>query len=160
MRTSAGLLPYHHGRSGLEVFVGHMGGPFWARKDEGAWSIIKGLYDAEDEDPLLAARREFAEETGATVAGGEISPLGELRASGKLLTVYAVAADPSLAFVSSNTVTMEWPPRSGRILEFPELDRAQWMPLDQARRLLVKGQRPFLSRLEAALPPPSSAADG
>src|SRR5690606_1315282 len=128
-----------------------MGGPFWARKDEGAWSIIKGLYSADEEDPLTAARREFTEETGAEVGDGEVIPLGELRASGKLITVYAVVADPSLAFVGSNTVTMEWPPRSGRTIEFPELDRAKWLTLDEARRLLVKGQRPFLDRLQKAL---------
>ena len=159
MRTSAGLLPYCRTHSGLEVFVGHMGGPFWSRKDEGAWSIIKGLYDAETEDPLLAAHREFTEETGTTAGDDAILPLGDLRASGKLLTVYAVLADDSLAFVSSNAVTMEWPPRSGRTLEFPELDRAEWMGVEEARRLLVKGQRPFLARLETALPP-LSAADG
>lgn len=107
MRTSAGLLPFRRTADGVEVFVGHMGGPFWARKDEGAWSIIKGLYSADEEDPLTAARREFTEETGAEVGDGEVIPLGELRASGKLITVYAVVADPSLAFVGSNTVTME-----------------------------------------------------
>ncbi|NLW98674.1 MAG: NUDIX domain-containing protein [Actinomycetales bacterium] len=151
MRTSAGLLPFRRTADGVEVFVGHMGGPFWARKDEGAWSIIKGLYSADEEDPLTAARREFTEETGAEVGDGEVIPLGELRASGKLITVYAVVADPSLAFVGSNTVTMEWPPRSGRTIEFPELDRAKWLTLDEARRLLVKGQRPFLDRLQKAL---------
>ena len=151
MRTSAGLLPFRRTVDGVEVFVGHMGGPFWARKDEGAWSIIKGLYSAEEEDPLTAARREFTEETGAEVGDGEVIPLGELRASGKLITVYAVVADPSFAFVRSNTVTMEWPPRSGRTIEFPELDRAEWLTLDEARRLLVKGQRPFLDRLQKAL---------
>ncbi len=151
MRTSAGLLPFRRTADGVEVFVGHMGGPFWARKDEGAWSIIKGLYSADEEDPLTAARREFTEETGAEVGDGEVIPLGELRASGKLITVYAVVADPSLAFVGSNTVTMEWPPRSGRAIEFPELDRAKWLTLDEARRLLVKGQRPFLDRLQKAL---------
>lgn len=151
MRTSAGLLPFRRTADGVEVFVGHMGGPFWARKDEGAWSIIKGLYPADEEDPLTAARREFTEETGAEVGDGEVIPLGELRASGKLITVYAVVADPSLAFVGSNTVTMEWPPRSGRTIEFPELDRAKWLTLDEARRLLVKGQRPFLDRLQKAL---------
>lgn len=158
MRTSAGLLPYRRTESGLEVFVGHMGGPFWARKDEGAWSIIKGLYDAAEEDPLAAARREFREETGVSAGDGEVLPLGELRASGKLLTVYAVAAS-SLAFVSSNMVTTEWPPRSGRMIEFPELDRAEWLEIAEARRVLVKGQRPFLARLEQSVPP-AAAADG
>lgn len=150
MRTSAGLLPHRAGAGGIEVFVGHMGGPFWSRKDEGAWSIIKGLY-TEDEDPLAAARREFIEETGTSVGDGEVVPLGELRASGKLLTVYAVVADPSLAFVSSNAVTMEWPPRSGRTIAVPELDRAQWLGIDEARGLLVKAQRPFLNRLQQAV---------
>lgn len=159
MRTSAGLLPYRRTASGLEVFVGHMGGPFWARKDEGAWSIIKGLYSAPDEDPLVAARREFVEETGTSAGDGEVVPLGELRASGKLLTVYAVVADASLVFVSSNPVTTEWPPRSGRTIEFPELDRAEWLGIDEARRLLAKGQRPYLDRLEKAVPLPP-AADG
>lgn len=145
---SAGLLPFL-ADDVLHVFLGHMGGPFWARKDEGAWSVVKGLYDPAVETPLTAARREFREEVGVEPPAGEAIPLGDLRASGKIITAYAVRADRSLAYVSSNLVGIEWPPRSGRTVEFPELDRAQWLPLDESRRLIVRGQRPLLDRLEA-----------
>jgi predicted NUDIX family NTP pyrophosphohydrolase len=127
-----------------------MGGPFWARKDDGAWSIPKGEYAA-DEDPEAAARREFAEELGAPVPAGDLAPLGELRASGKVLAVWAVEGDLDAAACRSNTFSLEWPPRSGRVQEFPEIDRAGWFPLTQARNKLVKGQVPFLDRLAARL---------
>jgi predicted NUDIX family NTP pyrophosphohydrolase len=127
-----------------------MGGPFWARKDDGAWSIPKGEYAA-DEDPEAAARREFAEELGAPVPAGDLVPLGELRASGKVLAVWAVEGDLDAAACRSNTFSLEWPPRSGRVQEFPEIDRAGWFPLTEARNKLVKGQVPFLDRLAALL---------
>lgn len=147
-KRSAGLLPYRWRGDWLEVFLVHPGGPFWASKDDGAWSIAKGEY-ARDEDPFLTALREFEEEVGQPPPSGPASLLGEYRqASGKLITGYAVAADFEVTDVVSNTFSMEWPPRSGLIGEFPEVDRAEWMPLELARRKLVGGQLPFLDRLE------------
>src|SRR5690606_488156 len=108
---SAGLLPYLEDPDGLHVFLGHMGGPFWARKEVGSWSIIKGIYNPETEDAQDAARREFREEIGVDPPSAEEIPLGQLRASGKLITVYAVAGDRSLAYRSSNPVSIQWPPR-------------------------------------------------
>lgn len=124
----------------LEVFLVHPGGPFWARKDEGAWSIPKGLYEA-DENPLDAAQREFAEETGTRVAG-EFAPLGEFKlpSGGKLLSVWAVEGNIDASSVTSNLFEMEWPPRSGKRAQFPEVDRAGWFAPDVARVKLTKGQ--------------------
>ena len=157
-RHSAGLLPYALTAGAgsdkverIEVFLGHMGGPFWARKDDGAWSVVKGEYDPAAEEPLAAARREFEEETGVDLPVPEVVPLGEARSSGKRIVVWAVPADRSLALVSSSTFTIEWPPRSGRLAEFPELDRAEWLALDRARRAIVKSQVAFLDRLERLL---------
>ena len=151
MVTSAGLLLYRDGPDGVEVLLGHMGGPFWARKDDGAWSIPKGEHGPDD-DPLAAAKREFAEELGTSVPAQEFLPLGWLRQSGaKLLTVWAAEGDLDTAAVTSNTFELEWPPRSGRIQEFPEIDRAAWFDLDTARSKLVKAQLPFLDRLAAQL---------
>jgi predicted NUDIX family NTP pyrophosphohydrolase len=154
-RQSAGLLPYTvtagGGSDAVEVFLGHMGGPFWARKDEGAWSVVKGEYDPATEEPLAAARREFEEETGVDLPVPEAIPLGEVRSSNKRIEVWAVPADRSLAWVSSSTFTLEWPPRSGRSADFPEVDRADWFPLDAARRAIVKSQVPFLDRLQRLL---------
>lgn len=152
-RTSAGLLPYRVAGDGtLEVLLGHMGGPFWAKKDAGAWSVIKGEYDPEEE-PETAARREWVEETGVPVPRGELIPLGDVRQkSGKRVTAWAVEApqlDP--AELSSNTFEIEWPPRSGRRAEFPELDRTEWMPLDAAAERIVTGQRPLLDTLRERL---------
>jgi predicted NUDIX family NTP pyrophosphohydrolase len=146
-RTSAGILLYRVRPGGPEVLLGHMGGPFWAKKDDGGWSIPKGEHGP-DEDPLAVARREFAEELGAPVPAEDLVPLGTLRVtSGKLLAVWAVEGDLDAAAAQSNTFTMEWPPRSGRVQEFPEIDRAVWFGLDEARSKLVKGQVPFLDRL-------------
>ena len=147
MRTSAGLLPYRVVDGSIEVFLVHMGGPFWARKDEGAWSLAKGEYVRGEEEPLEVAEREFAEEVGRPAPTGERLPLGEVRQSGKVVTAYAVLTDEDLAFVRSNVVQIEWPPRSGRMIGVPEVDRAGWMTLEQARVRLVKGQRAFLDRL-------------
>lgn len=145
--TSAGILLYRTAR-GLEVWIGHMGGPYWARKDDGAWSIPKGLYDPAEE-PLSAAKREFEEEIGAPPPVVEYLRLGEFRqSSGKLLTVFAADADFAVDAIASNTFTLEWPPRSGRMQEFAELDDARWFPVDVARRKLVKGQLPMLAALE------------
>jgi predicted NUDIX family NTP pyrophosphohydrolase len=131
------------------VLLGHMGGPFWTGKDEAAWSIPKGLYD-EDEEPLTAAAREFTEELGLPlpVPLDDLQPLGELRQpSGKRLAVWAAESDLDPASVVPGMFTMEWPPRSGKTAEFPEIDRAAWWPIEVARTKLVKGQRPFLDRL-------------
>jgi len=150
-RRSAGLLLWRRGPQGVEVLIGHMGGPFWARKDERAWSIPKGEY-AEGDDPLAAALREFAEEMGRPAAGGPVTPLGEFRQSGgKVVTVFAREGDFDATRIVSNHFTVEWPPRSGRFRSFPEIDRAEWMALDAARPKLVSGQVPALDKLAAAV---------
>ena len=147
-RTSAGLLLYRrHPERGVEVLVGHMGGPFWARKDAGAWSIPKGEHGPGD-DPRDAALREFAEEMGTPAPVADLVPLGEVRQSGgKRLTAWAAEGDFDAAGAVSNTFSLEWPPRSGRVQEFPEIDRAAWLTVDDAREKLVKGQVPLLDRL-------------
>jgi predicted NUDIX family NTP pyrophosphohydrolase len=146
-RTSAGILLYRHGASGPEVLLGHMGGPFWARKDDGAWSLPKGEHGP-DEEPLAVARREFEEETGSPVPAVDLVPLGECRVTRvKVLTVWACEGDLDAGACRSNTFQLEWPPRSGRMQEFPEIDRAAWFAVDEARAKLVKGQVPFLDRL-------------
>jgi predicted NUDIX family NTP pyrophosphohydrolase len=146
-RSSAGILLYHGADDALEVLLVHPGGPFWARKDAGAWSIPKGEY-SDDEDPLAAARREFAEELGSEPPPGEPSDLGEIRQkSGKLVHAWALAGDLDASEIRSNTFTLEWPPRSGRMGEFPEVDRAQWFALDLAREKLNPAQVAFLDRL-------------
>ncbi|WP_448638695.1 NUDIX domain-containing protein [Geodermatophilus sp. URMC 63] len=146
-RRSAGVLLYRREPDGtVAVLLGHMGGPFWARKDDGAWSIPKGEY-ADGEDPLVAARREFAEELGSPVPAAGLVPLGDLRAGGKVLTVWAAEGDLDATAIRSNTFPLEWPPRSGRVQEFPEVDRAAWFGVEEARTKLVTGQRPYLQRL-------------
>ena len=149
-RTSAGVLLHRRGADGVEVLLGHMGGPFWATKDAGAWSIPKGEYDT-GEDPFAVARREFEEELGSPVPATEFMPLGEVKASGKVLTVWAASGDFDVTTAVSNTFDLEWPPRSGRMQEFPEIDRAAWFPLPEARAKVVRGQVPFLDRLAALL---------
>jgi predicted NUDIX family NTP pyrophosphohydrolase len=149
---SAGVLLYRIRDDGaVEVLIGHMGGPFWARKDDAGWSIPKGEA-APGEEPFAVARREFAEELGSPVPASEFVDLGELRvSSGKVLSVWAAAGDLDAAATVSNMFSMEWPPRSGRLQEFPEIDRSAWFPVDVARQKLVKGQVPFLDRLLDAL---------
>ncbi|MGC7094809.1 NUDIX domain-containing protein [Amycolatopsis lurida] len=149
-KRSAGILLYRGGSAHTEVMLGHMGGPFWARKDEAAWSVPKGEYEP-DEAPLAAARREFEEELGLPVPDGEHVELGEVRQSGKVVTVFAIEADLDPALAVPGTFEMEWPPRSGRMQEFPEMDRFEWFDLAEAERKLVKGQRPFLGRLAERL---------
>lgn len=145
-KTSAALLLYRHGSDGLEVLIAHMGGPFWARKDAGAWSIPKGEYS--DEEPLAAARREFAEEMGSPPPAGEAVPLGTVRQSGgKSVTTFAVEGDFDLDGFRSNTFELEWPRGSGRMQEFPEVDRAAWVSVPVAREKLVKGQVPVMDAL-------------
>jgi len=154
-RRSAGILLYRHHARGQtpDVMLGHMGGPFWARKDEGAWSIPKGEY-ADGDDPLAAARREFLEEIGQPVPDGAMLDLGEVRQSGgKIVRAWAVEADLDVSAIVSNTFELEWPPKSGRIESFPEINRAEWFDLDTAAEKIVKGQRELLTRLHAAVMP-------
>ncbi|WP_445399399.1 NUDIX domain-containing protein [Streptomyces sp. LE64] len=150
-RRSAGLLLFRRRPTGPEVLLGHMGGPWWAGRDAGAWSVPKGEY-APPEEAWQAARREFREELGLAPPAGTAVALGEtVQAGGKVVTVWAVEADLDPADVVPGTFTMEWPPRSGRTGTFPELDRVAWFGLDAAREALVKGQRAFVDRLAAAL---------
>ena len=138
---------YRRGSHGAEVFLVHPGGPFWAKKDRGAWTIPKGEYD-EMEPPLDAARREFNEETGFTAAG-PFHELGEIRqASGKIVTAFACEGDCDAAALVSNFCEVEWPPRTGRMLEIPEVDRGSWFALDAAGERIFPAQRPLLERLK------------
>jgi predicted NUDIX family NTP pyrophosphohydrolase len=148
-RHSAGLLLYRR-RGGLEVLLVHPGGPFWAGKDLRAWSIPKGEYDP-GEDPLAAARREFREETGFSVAG-EFIPLTPLKQpSGKIIAAWALEGDCDPAAIRSNLFTLEWPPHSGRQQQFPEVDRGAWFSLAQAVEKITQAQRGFLEELQARL---------
>jgi predicted NUDIX family NTP pyrophosphohydrolase len=143
---SAGILLYRQAELGLEVLLVHPGGPFWAKKDDGAWSIPKGLFEP-GEEALAAARREFAEETGHSPSGNFVA-LGAFRQpSGKTVVAYAVAGDFDLTEFRSNSFEMEWPPRSGRLRSFPEADRAGWFTLGQARQKLNKGQVAIIEAL-------------
>jgi predicted NUDIX family NTP pyrophosphohydrolase len=151
MTTSAGLLLYRITSDGPQLLLGHMGGPFWARKDEGAWSIPKGEHDA-DEPPERAAVREFTEELGSAPPDGPLVPLGSVRQrGGKHVTVFAREADFDADHILPGTFELEWPPRSGRRQSFPEIDRAAWFEPAEARRRLVAAQVEFVDRLLAAL---------
>lgn len=157
-KLSAGLLLYRVDGGQPEVLIAHPGGPFWARKDDGAWSIPKGEYvvdgDSAD-DPWAAAQREFTEELGIAPPDGPRIELGEVRqAGGKVVTVFAVGADLDVTDARSNTFEMEWPPKSGRMQEFPEIDRVAWVSLEVARVKLLKGQLPILDRLLVHLESP------
>ena len=149
-KLSAGLLLYRLDDSdglGIEVLLAHMGGPFWARKDDGAWSIPKGEYLPGD-DALAAAKREFEEELGSPPPAVDYRELGTVsQPGGKLVTAWAAEADFDATAIVSNTFEMEWPRRSGRLTSFPEIDRAAWFPVGIARSKLLAGQRPFLDRL-------------
>lgn len=145
-KTSAGILLYRRRGRALEVFLVHPGGPFWAKKDLGAWSLPKGEFE-EGEEPLAAAVREFTEETGFPI-DGDFRPLPPLRQpSGKTIFAWAVEGDCDPAALRSNLFSMEWPPKSGRRQEFPEVDRAAWFGIDEARERIIGGQAPFLDRL-------------
>lgn len=149
-QPSAGLLLHRIRTSGPEVFLVHPGGPFWAKKDAGAWTIPKGEI-APGEEPLAAAQRELAEETGIVVAGPFV-PLGTVRqAGGKLIHAFAAPADFDPAAIVSNTFKLEWPPKSGRWAEFPEIDRAAWYGLEEAAGKINPAQAGFLPRLQKAL---------
>jgi predicted NUDIX family NTP pyrophosphohydrolase len=151
-RRSAGILLHRAGPGGREVLLVHPGGPFWAKRDDGAWSIPKGEYD-DGEEPLAAARREFEEEIGAALEHvGELIELGEVRQRNrKVVSAWAAEGDVDAAAVRSNTFEMEWPPRSGRRQAFPEIDRAEWFPLARAREKLIEAQAAFVDRLEERL---------
>jgi predicted NUDIX family NTP pyrophosphohydrolase len=151
-KRSAGILLYRDGAGGSktrEVLLVHPGGPFWARRDDGVWSIPKGEYD-EGEEPLACALREFEEELGSALEPrGELVELGEVRQRNrKLVTAWAAEGDLDVSAVRSNTFTMEWPPRSGQTQEFPEIDRAEWFTLARAREKLIEAQVAFLDQLE------------
>jgi predicted NUDIX family NTP pyrophosphohydrolase len=146
VKRSAGLLLFRRRGHALDVLLVHPGGPIWAKRDAGAWSIPKGEPDA-DEEPLAAARREFAEELGTPVDGHFI-PLTPVRQpGGKTVYAFALEADFDIGTIVSNTFTMEWPPRSGRQQSFPEIDRAEWFALDIARQKILPGQAPLLDEL-------------
>lgn len=149
---SAGLVLYRRGPGGnVEVLAVHPGGPFWARRDEGAWSFPKGEY-ADGEDPLAAARREFAEELGVEPPDGEVVPLGEVRQkAGKVVIAFAVEGDLDVGAIVSNTFEMEWPRGSRRVRAFPEVDRAGWFTPEVARTKLVAAQVELVDRLSAHL---------
>jgi len=150
LRRSAGILLYRRRGGVVEVFLVHPGGPFWSGRDEGAWSIPKGLLE-EGEDPLEAAKREFKEETGLEVDGGFVS-LGEVRlAGGKVVMAWAVEGDADPARVTSNKFRIEWPRGSGRVQEFPEVDRAAWLTLEEAAKKIHPGQLELLRRLRQIL---------
>lgn len=143
-RHSAGIVLFRQAVAGVEVFLVHPGGPFWAKKDAGAWSIPKGEFDP-GEDALAAARREFTEETGSPPPVGDAIPLGEFRQpSGKIVHAFAIAGDFDLAGFRSNTFPLEWPPRSGRMIEVPEADRAAWFGLAEAVTRVTRGQRTII----------------
>ncbi len=155
-RRSAGVLVHRSGEGGLEVLLAHPGGPYYVKKDDGVWSIPKGELEG-DEEPLTAAVREFTEEMGSPPPAGEPRPLGEARQrSGKVNLIWAIEGEFDVAGVRSNTFPMEWPPRSGRIRQVEEVDRADWFDLATARVKISPSQLPFLDRLESQL----AAADG
>ncbi|MBJ7384913.1 MAG: NUDIX domain-containing protein [Mycolicibacterium sp.] len=146
-KLSAGLLLYRITDDGIEVLLGHPGGPFWARKDDGAWSIPKGEYTT-DEDPWSAARREFREEIGFDAPDGPRVDLPPVKqAGGKVVTAFAVQGDLDVTNSVSNTFELEWPKGSGRVKEYPEVDRVAWLPVEAARMKLLKGQLPLLDSL-------------
>jgi predicted NUDIX family NTP pyrophosphohydrolase len=147
MKRSAGILMYRGRAAELRLLLVHPGGPFWAKKDQGAWSIPKGEFD-EGADPLAVARREFEEELGAPAPPGDVIDLGEIvQPSRKVITAFATEGDFDTSKLSSNLFEMEWPPKSGRKQSFPEVDRAAWFTPEEAREKILPGQRPFIDRL-------------
>ncbi len=149
-KKSAGLLMYRHRQGILEVFLVHPGGPFWAKRDAGAWSIPKGEY-MPGEDPLEVAKREFQEETGFKASGEFIPLTPRKQPGGKIITAWVLEGDYDASVIKSNTFLMEWPPRSGRQQEFPEVDRAGWFSISVAREKIIKGQSGFLDELTQIL---------
>ena len=156
MNRSAGLVLFRFASADIEVLVGHMGGPLWAGKEEGAWSIPKGLVAADDADEWTAAQREFAEEMGYPAPTGTPIDLGVFRQSrGKEIHIWALGGDLDATKCSSNEFEMEWPPKSGRVQRFPEVDRAAWFDLATAKTKVVAGQRPVLDALSEQVTPHS-----
>jgi len=149
-KHSAGIMLYRKVNSSAEVFLVHPGGPFWAKKDLAAWSVPKGEY-LEDEEPLAAAKREFNEETSMHVPTDDLRELGDVKYGNKILRVWMGEGNIDARRVKSSTIKIEWPPKTGRIQEFPEVDRAGWFTLDVARTKLVKGQIPLIDMAEQAL---------
>lgn len=150
-KQSAGLLLYRRKGGQIEVLLGHPGGPFWAKKDKGAWSLPKGEFD-EGEDSLTAAKREFGEEIGQQAPDGEYQEIGTVKLkSGKTIYGWALEADMDVSTVMSNTFEIEWPPKSGKMQEFPEIDRAQWLTLAAAKEKMHTGQSEFIDRLATQL---------
>lgn len=149
-KQAAGILLYRRGPAGLQVLLAHPGGPLWSRKDAGSWTLPKGQF-TEGELPLDAAKREFEEEMGSP-PGGAFQPLGTVKQpSGKVIHAWAAESEFDISTVKSNLFSLEWPPKSGRIGEFPEVDRAEWFSIPDARVKILKGQAPFLDRLLALL---------
>ena len=149
-RRSAGILLYRRRRGRIEVFLVHPGGPFWRKRDDAAWSIPKGEFEP-PEAPLDAARREVAEETGLRLDGDFLALAPQKQSDGKIVSVWALEGDADPAAVRSNSFALEWPPRSGKVQDFPEIDRAAWFDLETARRKIHKGQTGFLDELAARL---------
>ncbi len=159
MKRSAGLLLWRRAGEGLEVLLAHPGGPLFAKKDDGSWSIPKGEIDP-GEDELAAAQREFSEELGIAVPEGTPVDLGEAKqAGGKVNVIWALEADPGPFEVHSNLFEMQWPPRSGVLAQFPEVDRASWFPLATAADKIFASQRPFLERLAELVSSPGRRSD-
>lgn len=145
-KQAAGILLYRHGPRGLEVLLAHPGGPLWARKDLGAWTLPKGRFNG-DERPIAAAKREFEEEMGSPPAG-EFVEIGSIKQpSGKVVHAFVAESDFDVSTVRSNLFPLEWPPKSGQRAQFPEVDRAAWFSIEEARKRILKGQEPFLDRL-------------
>ena len=150
LKLSAGLVVFRWQGPSLEVFLVHPGGPFWQKKDLGAWSIPKGEY-SQGEEPIAVARREFEEETGFQI-DGELTPLADIKQpSGKIISAWAAAGDFSAANIRSNLFSIEWPPKSGKTQEFPEVDRAEWFGIEEARMRITKGQVGFLEQIAEKL---------
>ena len=150
VKKSAGLVIYRHKAGMLEIFLVHPGGPFWSKKDAGVWSIPKGEFE-EEEDPIEAALREFTEETGVKITGDLIALDALRQPGGKTVYAWAIAGNFDPAVIKSNTFSMEWPPKSGRVKEFPEVDRAGWFSIEEAMIKILKGQQGFIIQLEEKL---------
>jgi predicted NUDIX family NTP pyrophosphohydrolase len=152
-KLSAGIVLYRKRDARIEVFIVHPGGPFWAKKDDGAWSIPKGEY-VDGENPLAVAKREFAEETGSDARGAFVELAPAKQPSGKIIRAWAVEGDLDAESIQSNSFSLEWPPQSGRMQTFPEVDRALWCELALARQKLLPGQRVLLDELEQRVKEP------
>jgi predicted NUDIX family NTP pyrophosphohydrolase len=157
VKISAGLLLFRRTGGTAEMFLVHPGGPFWAKKDAGTWSVPKGEAD-EGENLQAAAKREFTEETGLPIPDGTLLPLGFVRYGNKKVTAWALEGDADPAQIKSNVIQLEWPPKSGKAIDVPECDKADWVTLDAAQTKLVKGQIPFVEALakQLGVPPPES----